>query len=130
MRLDDEKSSFIIDVLQLQLLLKSSAVYFYSESHLSKNLPKISNQKSHKFRIFLTNSYSKIPKEALLTLVLWLSTKRNKRDSNYAAFRLPWVHSLHCPSKNFFFFFAFHLRISSFFRSPSKNFFLLSMRVF
>ena len=49
-------------------------------------------------------------------VMLWLSTKRNYCDSNYATFRLPWVHSLHCPSKKFFLFFAVHLRISSFFR--------------
>ena len=48
--------------------------------------------------------------------MLWLSTKRSNCDSNYATFRLPWVHSVHCPSKNFFLFFAVHLRISSFFR--------------
>ena len=53
-------------------------------------------------------------------VMLWLSTKRNYCDSNYTTFRLPWVHSLHCPSKNFFLFFS----------SPSKNFFLFSMRVF
>ena len=48
--------------------------------------------------------------------MLWLSSKRSSCDSNYSTFRLPWVHSPHCPSKNFFLFFAVHLRISSFFR--------------
>ena len=52
-----------------------------------------------------------------LSLMLWLSTKRSSCDSNYSTFRLPWVQSLQCPSKNVFLFFAVHLRISSFFRS-------------
>ena len=51
-----------------------------------------------------------------ISFMLWLSIKRSTCDSNYATFRLPWVHSLHCPSKNVFLFFAVHLRISSFFR--------------
>ena len=37
-------------------------------------------------------------------LMLWLSTKRSSCDSIYTTFRLPWVHSIHCPSKNFFIF--------------------------
>ena len=37
-------------------------------------------------------------------LMLWLSTKRSSCDSNYSTFCLPWAHSLHCPSKNFFLF--------------------------
>ena len=50
--------------------------------------------------------------------MLWLSTKRNNCDSNYATFRLPWVHSLHFPSKNFFLYFRCpsRIRISSFFQ--------------
>ena len=48
-------------------------------------------------------------------LMLWLSTRRSSCDSNYSTFRLPWVHSLHFPSKNFFLFLAVYLRISSFF---------------
>ena len=48
--------------------------------------------------------------------MLWLSTKRNTCDSNYPTFRLPWVHSFHCPSKIFILFSAVHLRISFFFR--------------
>ena len=58
--------------------------------------------------------YSFEKKEIILSLMLRLSTKRISCDYNYATFRLPWVHSLHCPSRNFFLFF----------RSPSKNFFL------
>ena len=53
-----------------------------------------------------------------LVLLLWLSTKRGSCDSNYSTFRLPWVYSLHCRSKNFFLFFEVHLRISFF----SSNF--------
>ena len=37
--------------------------------------------------------------------MLWLSTKRSICHFNCATFRLPRVRSLHCPSKNFFFFF-------------------------
>ena len=37
--------------------------------------------------------------------MLWLSTKRSKCHFKCATFPLPWVHSLHCPSKNFFLFF-------------------------
>ena len=37
--------------------------------------------------------------------MLWLSKERNSCRFNCATFRLPWVRSLHCPSKNLFLFF-------------------------
>ena len=47
--------------------------------------------------------------------------KRSSCDSNYSTFRLPWIHQLHCPSKNFFLFFAVHLRIFPFFDESFLN---------
>ena len=36
---------------------------------------------------------------------VWLSTERRNCHFNCATLHLPWVCSLHCPSKNFFLFF-------------------------
>ena len=53
--------------------------------------------------------------------MLWLSSKRSNCDSNYSTFRLPWVHSRHCPSKNFFRFFAVILKFLSLFMRVFLN---------
>ena len=37
--------------------------------------------------------------------MLWLSTKRRNCHFDSTTFRLPWVHSIYCPSMNFFLFF-------------------------
>ena len=41
----------------------------------------------------------------IFAAMLWLSTERSNCHFNCASFLLPWVRSLHCPSKDFFPFF-------------------------
>ena len=42
--------------------------------------------------------------ENVIGYMLWLSTDRSNCHFNCATFRLPWIRSLHSPSKNFFLF--------------------------
>ena len=59
------------------------------------------------FMPFLFKTDVKLPDEVKWnsgrnqSLRLWLSTKRSNCHFNSATFLLPWVRSLHCPSKNF-----------------------------
>ena len=93
------------------LNLHIQSIHIASRSHKCEKCGITCNQKSD-----LTKHIKRVHQK----LMLWLSKKKRSCDSNYSTFRLPRVHSLNCPSTNFFLFFC----------SPSKNFFLFSMKVF
>ena len=118
-------SSFLLSCITFLLCIMVLVSNFCNSS-----IPELEIDAEERLRLFLTiKSWSKTESisqfhklkgifsdlENTDSLMLWLSTERRNCHFNCATLRLPWIRSLHCPSKNFFLFFDVHLRTSSFF---------------